>query len=262
METLTAKTKPCPFCAETIQAAAIKCRFCNEFLNSQRAKNLAAGNNGDEDTSPDHILFEARPSLFGMVSAVIKGTLFFALAAFLICYPIEQMPMFQPKEIEQPTELSPEYEAAETVLSESDSAETPPPESDDFGFTENQLNAIAKYRVIAGISLAALVILILLTKMLWLKMMRYEVATDRIEYSRGILDRRVDNIDMFRVIDIQMRRTLLDCIFGIGSVTLITTDKTDPEFKFKKIHGSRRLYDIIKKASLDADRKNSVIHLE
>ena len=261
METLTEKTKPCPFCAEIIQAAAIKCRFCNEFLNSQRAKNLAAASD-DEDTSSDHILFEARPSLFGMASAVIKGTLFLALAAFLIYYPIEQMPMFQPKETEQPAELSPEYEAAETIMSEYNLAETPPPESDDFSLTQNQLNAIAKYRVIAGISLAALVVLILLTKMLWLKMMRYEVSSDRIEYSRGILDRRVDNIDMFRVIDIQMRRTLLDCIFGIGSVTLITTDKTDPKFKFKKVHGSRRLYDIIKKASLDADRKNSVIHLE
>jgi len=59
-----------------------------------------------------------------------------------------------------------------------------------------------------------------------------------------------------------MRRSIFDCIFGIGTVGLITTDKTDPKFDFEKIANPRKLYDIIKKASLDADRQNRVVHLE
>jgi hypothetical protein len=98
--------------------------------------------------------------------------------------------------------------------------------------------------------------------MLRLKMTRYEVTADRIEYSRGLVERAVDNLDMFRVIDLKLRRSLLDCVLGIGRVELITTDKTDPEFAFEKMRHSRRLYDTIKKASLEADRRDSVIHLE
>jgi len=43
---------------------------------------------------------------------------------------------------------------------------------------------------------------------------------------------------------------------------LITTDKTDPEFAFEKVRHCRLLYDVIKKASLEADKQNRVIHME
>ncbi len=49
---------------------------------------------------------------------------------------------------------------------------------------------------------------------------------------------------------------------GIGSVIIYTTDKTDPEFHFEKVRNSGRLYDIIKKYSLEADKGGSVVHIE
>jgi len=226
MKVIAPQTKLCPFCAETIQARALKCRFCGEFLNTDKAKALQA--ESDPNSQPSEsteqtgsVLFEASPSLWAMTAAAVKGLIFLGIAAFLLAYPLEELSL--------------------------------------FGLTDQQAITFGKYRLIAGLGLAALVVLILFVKVLKLKMTRYEVSADRIEHSRGILDRRVDNLDMFRVIDLKLYRSLLDCLLGIGTVKLITTDKTDPQFTFKKIRNSRRLYDIIKKASLDADKKTSVM---
>jgi len=234
MASIDMQTKPCVFCAETIQAAAVKCRFCGEFLNTEKARTLEADPDEDPELSEeeeevdDDILYAGRPSLWGMAPAVIKGLVILVIAWLLIRLPLESY--------------------VNGLLN--------------LKLTATQAFAIGRYRVIAGEAIGALVILILLLKTFKLKMIYYEVNADRIEWSRGILDRRLDNVDMFRVVDLKMRRSLLDCIFGVGTVALITTDKTDPVFEFEKVQDCRYLYDVIKKASLAADRKTGVVHLE
>ena len=235
---IASRLKRCIFCAELIHADAVKCRVCGEFLNTDKAKKLQAAAErraqGEEEDifEDDGILFAGRPSLLGLVGAAIKASLVLAVAAALWSYPVEDF-----------------------VVSFLD-------RFSDFQISDSQYFAMAQWRQIAGIGLAVIVVLLFAFKVLKLKMTYYEVSADRVEHSRGIFDRRVDNLDMFRVVDLKLRRTMPDCIFGIGQVTLLTTDKTDPEFTFQKIRRCRKLYDAIKKASLDADQKQGVIHLE
>ena len=106
---------------------------------------------------------------------------------------------------------------------------------------------------------AAIYLLIQIAKV---KSAYYEVSIDRIEYGRGILNRKVDNLDMFRVIDLKLRRSLFDCLVGTGTVILRTKDESHPEFKFVRIRHCHDLYDSIKEASLSADRKQGVLHVD
>ena len=130
MTVVDLQTKQCLFCAETIQAQAIKCRFCGEFLNSKKARAVEADSEpnsplSEDDETDDTILFAANPSLLGMAPAVIKGLFFLVAAGLLIKLPLEIM--------------------AENLLS--------------LNLTGSQALAFGRYRVIAGIGLATLVVL-------------------------------------------------------------------------------------------------------
>jgi uncharacterized membrane protein YdbT with pleckstrin-like domain len=207
--TTSPTTKQCPFCAETILAAAVKCRYCGEFLNTDRARAIQS----QQPDQPGEVLFTGQPTLWAMTGAFIKGGLFLAIAVVLIV-------------------LS--YKTA----------------------------GIGTYLFLGGLMLACIVGLVLFDKALRIRMTNYAVSSERIEYGTGVFDRRVDNLDMFRVIDIKLRRSFFDCIVGVGTVILTTTDKSHPQFVFEKIRNCQQLYDIIKKSSLSADRKTNVIHME
>jgi membrane protein YdbS with pleckstrin-like domain len=273
------KTKLCPFCAEVIQQQAVKCRFCGEILSPDRIRAVEKAVTPAEPGSNERILYAGRPSLWAMTGTCIKAFIVLAFAYFLIKYPLENLPLFTEAKAESlvPSDTYSGYESESYTSAEnataanygmSAEAENPRPvarSSKPFyiiELTAGQIAAISKYRIIFGVGLCIFVPLVLFYKAFKLKMMHYEVTPERIEFSRGILDRKVDNIDMFRVIDLKMRRSLLDCIVGVGTVGLITTDKTDPIFNFEKVRRARLLYDVIKVASLDADRRTGVVHVE
>jgi hypothetical protein len=247
------KAKSCPFCAETIRFEAIKCRFCGEFLCGDRVHSQAAVRDGESEDpedldiygepqaeedldideeedleEEDGVLFRARPSLMALSSLILVSGLVCGGCIFVLVYPVDTLIAGLP----------------------------------DVNVTPAQIDMMVRTLDYAALVGGVLMGLVLLCKVACLKSISYEVTSDRIEWSRGILNRKVDNIDMFRVVDLSLRRTFMDCMLGIGSVKVMAKDESDPVFVFEKIRHCRQLYNTIKKASPEADRKNNVVHLE
>jgi uncharacterized membrane protein YdbT with pleckstrin-like domain len=123
-------------------------------------------------------------------------------------------------------------------------------------------NSFLQYRRPVGLVLLLISVSIIAMRILTLKSTRYRATTDRLEIERGVFSREIDNLDMFRIIDIAMRRSFTDRIWRIGTVELFTSDKTHPSLLIYRVAQPRQVYDLIKRASIEADNRRSVIHLE
>lgn len=64
---------------------------------------------------------------------------------------------------------------------------------------------------------------------------RYSLSEDRLFFSRGFLSIQDDEVLLYRVRDIDTKRTLWQRIFGVGTVTVLSSDKTMPSLVLQNV---------------------------
>jgi len=64
---------------------------------------------------------------------------------------------------------------------------------------------------------------------------RYSLSEDRLFLSVGLLNIKDDEILLYRVRDIDTERSLWQRIFGVGTVTVMSSDKTMPNLVLKNV---------------------------
>lgn len=64
---------------------------------------------------------------------------------------------------------------------------------------------------------------------------RYGLSDDRLFLSTGFLNIKDDEILLYRVRDIDTSRSLWQRIFGVGTVTVVSSDKTMPTLVMKNV---------------------------
>ena len=64
---------------------------------------------------------------------------------------------------------------------------------------------------------------------------RYSLSDDRLFISEGFLNIKDDEILLYRVRDIDTKRTLWQRIFGVGTISIMSSDKTMPTLVLKNV---------------------------
>lgn len=116
------------------------------------------------------------------------------------------------------------------------------------------------WMLLFGILLAPVIIGLFL--LLWLlievKSVKYRLTTQRLFVTRGLISRKIDEVELFRVKDVTLSQGVLERMLGIGTVTVLSTDDATPELKLEGIADPARMKDAIREHCLAARRRERV----
>lgn len=95
----------------------------------------------------------------------------------------------------------------------------------------------------------------------WMKSLgtHYRVTTKRVVIERGVLSKRMEQIDLYRIVDYVVDRPFFQRLAGTGNLVLHTMDRTSP---LVELHGVKTdvaaLYEKVRAASEVEKRRRGV----
>jgi uncharacterized membrane protein YdbT with pleckstrin-like domain len=86
----------------------------------------------------------------------------------------------------------------------------------------------------------------------------YSLSTQRFVHQRGILRRTINRIELIDVDDVTVEQNLVERMFGVGSIKLLSSDVSDPKLQLRGIDDVKRVATMIDDARREERRKRSV----
>ncbi|WP_338239874.1 PH domain-containing protein [Persicobacter diffluens] len=124
------------------------------------------------------------------------------------------------------------------------------------------ISLAAAYLIEDLILIASGVLIIMIAwQIIYLATVKYEITRTQIIYSRGVLSYETDYLEMYRVKDYIKKQTLIARILGIMNFTLITSDKSHPEFSMIGIQDSN-IPDTVRKLVEVSRKTNRVLQVD
>jgi len=74
----------------------------------------------------------------------------------------------------------------------------------------------------------------------------YRLFEDRLEVESGIISRRIENVELFRIRDVGLRQGLLGRLLDVGDVYVHSTDASTPAVQVRGIEDPRAFYQALR----------------
>jgi hypothetical protein len=89
---------------------------------------------------------------------------------------------------------------------------------------------------------------------------RYKLTNERLIIEHGFVRKRVEQIDLFRVHDVDYRQGITERILGMGDIGIETTDATAPDIVLKDVKDPNRVKDLVWQAArLERQRRRVLL---
>jgi len=92
----------------------------------------------------------------------------------------------------------------------------------------------------------------------------YRIFEDSLEIESGIVSRRIENIQLFRVRDLGFQQSIMGRLLNVGNIAVSSTDQSTPHLVLRGIDQPRELYETLRSlvAKSSAARRTMIVEDE
>lgn len=112
--------------------------------------------------------------------------------------------------------------------------------------------------ILGGVAVAAAGYMF--ARWLLIKVRVYEVTTERIRVTNGLITRRTDELELYRVKDTTLVEPLFLRVFSLGHIDVVTYDASTPNLRLEAVRGARALREEMRK-SIELCRERKRVRL-
>jgi membrane protein YdbS with pleckstrin-like domain len=91
---------------------------------------------------------------------------------------------------------------------------------------------------------------------------RYTMTAQRLEIEKGVLGKRYESIELWRVRDVVLEQGILERVRGVGRITVFSSDQVEPVLRVGPVGDARNVFETLRNAVAVARKDARVLPLD